>query len=103
MEHEVGKLRKDASTIFPIVSGLNQLASAKEGEAEALRREFQKGFTEGAENVTALRSDVGKTVGLLIGAVKADRLQTKKLCQAVVNLQISENWARGAGQEKGGG
>ena len=46
--------------------------------------------------------DVGKTVDLLIGAVKADRIQTKKLCQAVVNLQISENWVKGAGQEKGG-
>ena len=86
------------STIFPIVSGLHQPASAKEGETEALRREFQKGFIEGDENVAALRVDVGKTVGLLIGAVKADRLQNKKLCQVVVNLQISENlqggWAR---------
>ena len=41
-------------------------------------------------------------MGLLIGAVKSDRLQTKKLFQAVVNLQISENWARGAGQAQGG-
>ena len=90
------------STIFPIVSGLHQLASVKEGETEALRREFQKGFTEGAENVAALRVDVGKTVGLLIGAVKADRLQTKKLCHAVVNLQVYEIWPTGTGQEKGG-
>ena len=102
VKHEVGKLRKYMCTIFPIVTGLHQLASAKAGEAEALSREFQRGFAEGAEDVEALRVDVGKRVGLLIGAVKADRVQTKKLCQAVVNLQISENWARGAGQEKEG-
>ena len=89
------------SIIFPIVSGLNQLASAKEGEAEALRREFRKGFAEGAEDVAALRAGVGETVGLLIGVVKADRLQTEKVCQGVVNIQISGRWAGGAGQEKG--
>ena len=90
------------SVIFLIVTGLHQLAKAKEGEEEALRKLFQKGFADGAEDVAALRVDVGKTVGLLIGAVKADRLQTKKVCQAAVNLQISEKLARGAGQEKGG-
>ena len=47
--------------------------------------------------------DVGKTVGLLVGAVKADRPQTKKLCQAFVNLQTCEKGAREAGQEKGWG
>ena len=45
---------------------------------------------------------MGETVGLLVGAVKTDRLQTKKLCQAVVSLQISKKWAREAGEEKGG-
>ena len=29
VKHEVGKLRKDVSTISPIVSGLHQLASTK--------------------------------------------------------------------------
>ena len=86
------------SAIFPIVTGLHQLASAQAGDAEALRREFQRGFAGGAEDVAALRVDVGKTVGLLIGAVNADRLQTKKIFQAVINLQISERLARGAGQ-----
>ena len=87
VKHGVGELRQDMSSIFPIVTGLHQLASAQKGEAEALRREFQKGFAEGAKDVAAWRVDMGKTVGLLIGAVKADRLQTKKLCQAVFNLQ----------------
>ena len=56
----VGKLRQDISAIFPIVTGLHQLASAKEGEAEALRREFQRGFAEGAGNVAACGWTCGK-------------------------------------------
>ena len=66
MTHEVGKLRQDMGTIFQIVSGLHQLASAREGGSETVRREFQKGFAEGAGNLAALRVDVGETVGMLV-------------------------------------
>ena len=59
VKHEVGKLSQDMSTIFPILTGLHQLASAKKREAEALRREVQKGFNEVAEDVAALRVEVG--------------------------------------------
>ena len=101
VKHEVEQLKQDMNTFFPIVTGLHQLASVKEEGAAALRGEFQKGLTEGTENVAALRADVGGTVGLLVSAVKADRLQTKKRCQAVVNLQISGKSTRETGQEKG--
>ena len=102
VKHEVGKLTRDMCASFPMVTGLPQLASAKELEAEALMRELQKGFAEGAEDVAALRVEVEKTVGLLVGAVKADLLQTKKLCRAFFNLQISDKLEREAGKKKRG-
>ena len=60
VKQEVGKLRQDMSAGFPIVTGLHQLASAKAGEAEALRREIHRGFAEGTEDVAACEWTWGK-------------------------------------------